>query len=102
MCLGQAELAEDLGAIRRAGRFGEGTAQIGDRGLRSTPCEGPLGGAAECRDDESITHRDRPHEVRRRLLGRSSPSQQQLGRVAMSTSRSSALMLPRTAVRTTG
>ena len=84
--LGQAELAEDLGAIRRVGRFVEGAAQIGDRGLRSTLREGPLGGAAERRDDESIAHRDRPHEVRRGLLGRSAASEQQLGRAAMSTS----------------
>ncbi len=54
MRLGEAELAEDLGAILTLGRFFEGATEVGGCRFRGAVCERALGCAAERRDEEAI------------------------------------------------
>ena len=52
--LGEAELAEDLGAILTLGRLFESATEVGGCRLWGALCERALGCAAECRDEEAI------------------------------------------------
>ena len=53
--LGEAELAEDLGAILTIGRLFEGAAEVRDCRLRGALCERALRCTPERRDDEAIS-----------------------------------------------